>query len=108
MSSNCCSGDMIQMKIEFLIDGFSNGFHVDYAGHTSCEALRNSKLARDNSQVVLDFVNKELDLGRIRGPFKDPPFSVMHVSPVSLRAKREPGKFRLIHALPLTIPATHA
>jgi len=37
--------------------------------------------------------------GRIEGPFNTPPFKNFVVSPLAIRPKREPGKFRLIHDL---------
>lgn len=44
-------------------------------------------------------IHKELVAGRIKGPFKDPPFKNFICSPLGIVPKKEPGKFRLIHDL---------
>ena len=42
---------------------------------------------------------KEIQLGRIVGPFDGQPFPVFHASPLGLIPKKVPGEFRLIHHL---------
>ncbi|XP_066444898.1 uncharacterized protein [Eleutherodactylus coqui] len=42
---------------------------------------------------------KEVELGRMAGPFREPPFVNLRVSPLGLVPKKEAGKFRLIHHL---------
>ena len=42
---------------------------------------------------------KEIDMGRIAGPFPKPPFDPFHISPLNLREKKQKGQFRLIHNL---------
>ena len=42
---------------------------------------------------------EEVNAGRIAGPFKDPPFNNFKISPLSLREKSTPGKYRLLHNL---------
>ncbi|XP_066446924.1 uncharacterized protein [Eleutherodactylus coqui] len=42
---------------------------------------------------------KEVEFGRMAGPFREPPFGNLLVSPLGLVPKKEPGKFRLIHHL---------
>jgi len=44
-------------------------------------------------------INKELQAGRVAGPFPTPPFKNFVCSPIGIREKREKGKFRLIHDL---------
>jgi len=44
-------------------------------------------------------IHKELEAGRIQGPFPAPPFPDFIVSPLAIRPKKDPGKFRLIHDL---------
>ncbi len=41
----------------------------------------------------------ELTANRISGPFTVPPFEHFQISPMSLKEKSTPGKFRLIHNL---------
>ncbi|XP_069186395.1 uncharacterized protein [Procambarus clarkii] len=44
-------------------------------------------------------LDKELRLGRIAGPFEVPPLPNFKCSPIALREKSTPGKFRLLHNL---------
>ena len=41
----------------------------------------------------------ECSAGRLAGPFTDPPFDDLRISPIGLVPKKESGKFRLIHHL---------
>ena len=50
-------------------------------------------------EVVLDKLRKEINLGRIAGPFAARPFPNLQCSPIGLVPKHEPGSFRLIHHL---------
>jgi len=44
-------------------------------------------------------IKKELEAGRLAGPFQSPPLSPFIVSPLGLIPKKSPGDFRLIHNL---------
>ena len=44
-------------------------------------------------------IQSELSLGRIEGPFVNPPFANFVFSSLVLIPKKEPGKFHLIHDL---------
>nr|XP_045600975.1 uncharacterized protein LOC123759764 [Procambarus clarkii] len=44
-------------------------------------------------------LDKELSLGRIAGPYEVPPFKNFKCSPIALREKSTPGKYRLLHNL---------
>ena len=83
----------------YLVHGFTFGFFV---GNTvsypniSVKNLRSCFLA---PQVVSSKLGKELELGRIAGPFVHPPFPDLVVSPIGLHPKKEPNKFRMIHDL---------
>ncbi|XP_069157715.1 uncharacterized protein [Procambarus clarkii] len=44
-------------------------------------------------------LDKELSLGHIAGPFEVPPFENFKCSPIALREKSMPGKYRLLHNL---------
>ena len=48
---------------------------------------------------VQDKLDKELASGRIAGPFLNPPFLNFKCSPLAIREKSQPGKFRLLHNL---------
>ncbi|XP_041429517.1 uncharacterized protein LOC121397210 isoform X1 [Xenopus laevis] len=49
--------------------------------------------------LVLTKLHKEVSLGRMAGPFEEPPLAGLRVSPLGLVPKKEPGKLRLIHHL---------
>ena len=49
-----------------------------------------------NVQLKID---KELQAGRMLGPFDQAPFPQCHISPIKIVKKSDPGKFRLIQNL---------
>ena len=65
-------------------------------GEVSIDRAKNSKSVIDNPQAIEQLLSEELALGRFRGPFDDPPFARFHTSPLSLKPKKDPGKFRLV------------
>ena len=44
-------------------------------------------------------IQKELEAGRVAGPYSFPPFNHFQCSPIGLVEKKEKGKFRMIHNL---------
>ena len=42
---------------------------------------------------------KELEAGRVVGPFTSLPFETLQVSPLGLVPKKQPGEYRVIHHL---------
>jgi hypothetical protein len=53
----------------------------------------------DNPKAVDTKLNKELEAGRLAGPFILPPLKYFRVSPLGLVPKKQPGDFRMIHHL---------
>ena len=86
-------------KKKFLLDGFSEGFHVGFDGKTNNSIPENLSSAKDRPEFVSQHIQKELEAGRLAGPFKSPPFEEFQCSPIGLVEKKEPGKFRMIHHL---------
>lgn len=84
---------------ELLDAGFSQGFFIPYVLSRVPVFANNLKSARENPQVLREKVFKEVSLGRMFGPFVDPPFQNFRVSPLGVVPKKEVGKFRLIHHL---------
>lgn len=84
---------------EYIINGFTNGFLLDYDGPFSSSICKNSQSVMDNSSLVQSKISEELSLSRIAGPFSDPPLENFKVSPLAIIPKKTPGKFRLIHNL---------
>ncbi len=83
----------------FLVDGFRYGFRIKFDGASDCRAVKNSVIAQNNPVVLDQFVQKEMSLNRLYGPYNTLPFVQCHVSPVSLREKSDKGQYRMIHDL---------
>ena len=86
-------------KADTVVDGFTRGFRFHFCGHECPVTSRNSLLANTHSTAVDEKLQRELDLERIAGPFEEVPFDNFKCSPLSLREKSEPGKYRLLHNL---------
>ena len=81
-----------------LVDGFSSGFSTGYQGTINCEAKRNAGIIQQYMQETKNKIATEIQLGRIKGPFSEKPFENMHISPISVRPKKD-GSVRLLHNL---------
>ena len=81
--------------------GFKSGFRI----HSSIGSdplkgnYENHKSVNNNLSFVQTKLDKEKSLGRVAGPFQNPPLSNMVFSPLGLVPKKEPEDFRLIHDL---------
>lgn len=84
---------------DFLLAGFRFGFSIPFFGERSSYESPNLKSALDNPYVVRAKLGKELDAGRIVGPFTHPPFQNFRSSPLGVVPKKTPSEFRLIHHL---------
>ena len=85
---------------DFLVDGFTNGFSIQSTFSKKISSFPpNHKSARDNGSIVTAKLDKEVQKGRVRGPFDKPPFDNFVCSPLGLVPKKESGQFRLIHDL---------
>ena len=65
----------------FLCQGFQRGFKVGFVGTPLSKYVHNLKSTDEHPQVVQDYIDKELQAGRIEGPFLQPPFP-KYMSPV--------------------------
>lgn len=86
-------------KKKYLIDGFTNGFKLEFQGERVYQFSPNSKSATDRPDIVREKIQKELKLGRIIGPFDVCPFPNLKISPLALVPKKKPNSWRLIHNL---------
>ena len=84
---------------QFLLEGFSQGFPLNYQGPRQSFFAANLKSALDNPTAVDVKISQELNLDRIAGPFDQPPFDSFWVSPLGLVPKKVPGEYRVIHHL---------
>lgn len=82
-----------------LREGFAVGFFIPFQLSWVPSFADNLRSAREHPGVLRDKLSKEVELGRVAGPFSNPPFHNLRVSPLGVVPKKEPGKFRLIHHL---------
>ena len=84
-----------------LILGFESGFMINSSIDTDPRKglYENHKSVNDNLSIVQTKLDKEKALGRIAGPYQNPPLYNMVFSLLGLVPKKEPGDFRLIHDL---------
>ena len=86
-------------KREYLVKGFTEGFRIHYEGGDDSFEIQNSKSTNLCPQSVDRKKEEEVNAGRIKGPFKTPPFHNFKCSPIALREKSTPGTYRLLHNL---------
>jgi hypothetical protein len=85
--------------VDNLMVGFLFGFRIHFQGAERSFEARNLRSALDNPKAVDSKLIKELEAGRLAGPFISPPLKYFHVSPLGLVPKKQPGDFRMIHHL---------
>lgn len=79
-----------------LIFGFTQGFKLEYKGPRIPRDNDCLLSAKKNVKATLDKLQKEINLGRIMGPFDTRPISTLQCSPIGLIPKQQPGEWRLI------------
>ena len=85
-------------EIEFLVDGFSNGFCIPYFGPRVFRKIDNHHSFKANLGIGRAKIDSELEKGRVSGPFDQPPFKNLVCSPLGLVPKQN-GSYPLIHDL---------
>ena len=63
--------------------GFSFGFRIHFRGAERSFEARNLRSALDNPKAVYSKLNKELEAGRLAGPFISPPLKAWFIRPGS-------------------------
>lgn len=86
-------------KKQYLVNGFRYGFHLHFEGKRVFQDSPNLKSADLNPTTVDQKIKKELDAGRIAGPFSGNPFQNIKISPLGIVPKKTPNEFRMIHHL---------
>lgn len=84
---------------QFLISGFTFGFRIPYQGQRAFRVSRNLSSLNNNDGILQSKISNELRAHRIAGPYPNPPFPNIQVSPLGLVPKKAVGEFRLIHHL---------
>lgn len=95
------SRSWLPLRREALIlrDGLDRGFWIPFTPSAAPTMSHNLKSAGEFESVVAEKLWRELELGRMAGPFDLPPFHNLRVSPLGVVPKKAEGKFRLIHHL---------
>ena len=88
-----------QADKKFIITGFQVGFRLGYIGPRQASRCTNLKSCLESPDIVASKLTKEINASRIKGPFAQPPFPNLKVSPIGVVPKKTPGQFRLIHHL---------
>ena len=81
---------------DYIVSGIREGFDLGVKGNLVSFSSGNMKSANQHSDVVSKYIATETKAGRIKGPFKTPPFSTFRCSPIGVVPKKTPGKFRMI------------
>ena len=81
---------------KFLLNGFSHGFDLGDNAEIISSSPDNSPSINFSTEQAHAKIIKEVEAGRMAGPFTEPPFDPFHISPIGLRPKKLPGQFRLI------------
>ena len=84
---------------KLLSDGFATGFSLQFKGPRVPRDAPCLSFASCQPRVVGEKIKREIELGRIAGPFQARPFPNLQCSPIGLVPKSQPGSFRLIHHL---------
>ena len=81
-------------KVAYVVQGLRDGFHLGFNYSTSLKsATGNMASALLNPQVIDNYLQSEVQSGRVAGPFSQPPLPVLHVSRFGVIPKRhQPGK----------------
>lgn len=84
---------------QLLDSGFTSGFKIPCSLEAAPPIAKNLRSALAHPTVVAEKLGKEIQLGRMAGPFTSVPLAGLVVSPLGVVPKKEPNKFRLIHHL---------
>ena len=84
---------------QYLINGFNHGFSLNNVSFTPSDNDKVLRSATLNPEVVQVKLQKEINQGRIIGPFESSPFAKHVISPLGLVEKKTPGEYRVIHHL---------
>ena len=89
----------LRQQARELEDGFKFGFRLGFIGERIEQKSKNLTSALELKTETMAKINKEIQKGRVAGPFETVPLSNFRSSPIGLVPKKLPGDFRLIHHL---------
>ena len=79
--------------VEILRRGFTEGFSIHFDGDLTEIVSKHLLSAIQQPAVVEAKPSKEIDAGRVAGPFETPPFPKFPVSLLGVVPKKVPGEF---------------
>lgn len=94
-----------KLETQYLVEGLRSGFRLEFdEGSTFQNAssrppTRNHDSATRHADSISKKIKKELDAGRLEGPFLTIPYESFQISPLAAVEKKEPGEYRLLHDL---------
>ena len=77
-----------QQLVEYIVKGFKEGFSLCSRAKVNNIEPKNLKSAYLHPEVLDDKIKKEVDLGRLLGPFDSRSFDDMCTSPIGLQQKK--------------------
>ena len=75
-------------KARDLIEGLEYGFELKYSGPRRLFEAKSKEIVGYYEDIAKQKIMKEKQLGRIAGPFSNPPFPTFRVSPISVIPKK--------------------
>ena len=78
---------------------FCSWFSFTFSRDTSWPLFIEPAISIENPEIVDRKLDKEICEGRIQGPFVQPPFYNLKVSPLGVIPKKQPGEYHMIHHL---------
>ena len=85
--------------VTFLISALSHGAHIGFTGPQSTRVSRNLISASQHPEVVSANLEKEINLGKVAGPFTFPPLPNLQCHPVGVVPKKHSTEWRTIYHL---------
>ena len=83
-------------KVNYVLQGLHKGFSLEYHGNFRFRAPKNLPTAQIDPQLIQEKLAKEVKLGRMLGPFSEPPFPDLMCCPVGLVPKKDTDEMRMI------------
>ena len=85
--------------VNYLLNSLRFGTHIGYTGPQSPRVSRNLLSASQHPEVVTRNLAKEVNLGRVAGPFTSPPLPDLQCHPVGVVPKKHTSEWRTIYHL---------
>lgn len=81
----------------YIIEGIREGLWVGCSSQAGLRSVSRKLLStEEHKEVVEQYIEKEVSLGRIVGPITGRPLEEVHISPFGVIPKKTVGKWRLI------------